>query len=109
MSRWMAAVAALSVCVAAPLCAQTFPNKPIRMLVAYAPGGGTDILARTIAQAMSEDLGQPVVVENKPGAGSQLATDIVAKAAPDGYTILMGTIAHSINPGLYKSLPYESI
>jgi tripartite-type tricarboxylate transporter receptor subunit TctC len=79
------------------------------MLVAYAPGGGTDILARTLAQAMSEDLGQPVVVENKPGAGSQLATDIVAKAAPDGYTILMATIAHSINPGLYKALPYDSI
>jgi tripartite-type tricarboxylate transporter receptor subunit TctC len=58
---------------------------------------------------MSEDLGQPVVVENKPGAGSQLATDIVAKAAPDGYTILMATIAHSINPGLYKALPYDSI
>jgi len=109
MNRLFAALAALALCFAAQVSAQTFPGKPIRMLVAYAPGGGTDILARTVAQAMSEDLGQPVVVENKPGAGSQLATDIVAKAAPDGYTILMATIAHSINPGLYKSLPYDSI
>jgi tripartite-type tricarboxylate transporter receptor subunit TctC len=96
-------------CCAATSLAQTFPTKPIRMLVAYAPGGGTDILARTVAQAMSEDLGQSVIVENRPGAGSQLATDLVAKATPDGYTILMSTIAHSINPGLYKSLPYDSV
>jgi tripartite-type tricarboxylate transporter receptor subunit TctC len=89
--------------------AQAFPTKPIRMLVAYAPGGGTDILARVIAQGMSDDLGQPVVVENKPGAGSQVATEIVAKAPPDGYTILMATIAHSINPGLYPKLPYDSL
>ena len=109
MNRLFATLAALVACLAAPISAQPFPNKPIRMLVAYAPGGGTDILARTVAQAMGEDLGQVVVVENKPGAGSQLATDIVAKAAPDGYTILMATIAHSINPGLYKSLPYDSI
>jgi len=109
MNRLFAALAALAACLAAPLSAQTFPNKPIRMLVAYAPGGGTDILARTLAQAMSEDLGQPVVVENKPGASGNIAADIVAKAAPDGYTILMATVAHSINPGLYKALPYDSI
>ncbi len=109
MKRSLLVLAALTAGFALPLGAQTFPTKPIRMLVAYAPGGGTDILARTVAQAMSEDLGQPVVVENKPGAGSQLATDIVAKAPPDGYTIIMATIAHSINPGLYKSLPYDSL
>lgn len=105
--RWCAAC--VTAAVAAGAAAQAFPSKPIRMLVAYAPGGGTDILARTIAQGMSEELGQPVVVENKPGAASQLATDIVAKAPPDGYTILMATIAHSINPGLYPKLPYDSL
>ena len=89
--------------------AQAFPTKPIRMLVAYAPGGGTDILARTIAQTMGDELGQLVIVENKPGAGSQLATDLVAKAPADGYTILLATIAHTINPGLYKKLPYDSL
>ena len=109
MKRILIALAALAAGFALPLYAQTFPTKPIRMLVAYAPGGGTDILARTVAQAMSEDLGQPVIVENKPGAGSQLATDLVAKAPPDGYTIIMATIAHSINPALYKSLPYDSL
>lgn len=102
-------VAGLAVATPGSPVAQTFPAKPIRMLVAYAPGGGTDILARLLAQAMGEDLGQPVIVENKPGAGSQVATEIVAKAPADGSTILMATIAHSINPGLYKSLPYDSI
>jgi tripartite-type tricarboxylate transporter receptor subunit TctC len=105
----LAALAALALACAAGAQGQAFPTKPIRMLVAYAPGGGTDILARTIAQSMGEDLGQSVVVENKPGAGSQLATDVVAKSPPDGYTVLMATIAHSINPGLYKSLPYDSL
>lgn len=89
--------------------AQAFPTKPIRMLVAYAPGGGTDILARTIAQTMGDELGQVVLVENKPGAGSQLATDLVAKAPADGYTIFLATIAHTINPSLYKVLPYDSL
>jgi len=102
-------VAALAAATPVASLAQSFPTKPIRMLVAYAPGGGTDILARTIAQAMGDNLGQSVIVENKPGAGSQLATDIVAKAPPDGYTIMMATIAHSINPGLYKTLPYDSL
>jgi tripartite-type tricarboxylate transporter receptor subunit TctC len=109
VNRLLTLLLAMTAGFTLPAAAQGYPLKPIRMLVAYAPGGGTDILARTIAQAMGEDLGQPVVVENKPGAGSQLATDIVAKAAPDGYTILMGTIAHSINPALYKSLPYDSL
>ncbi len=106
--RWCAA--GVMAALAAGAAAQAFPGKPIRMLVAYAPGGGTDILARTVAQGMSEDLGQPVVVENRPGGASQVATDLVAKAPPDGYTILMATIAHSINPGLYANkLPYDSL
>ena len=89
--------------------AQNFPTKPIRMLVAYAPGGGTDILARVLAQAMGDDLGQLVVVENRPGAGSQIATGLVAQSVPDGYTLLMATTAHSINPGFFKNSPYDSI
>jgi tripartite-type tricarboxylate transporter receptor subunit TctC len=90
--------------------AAEYPTKPIRMLVGFAPGGGTDTTARTIAQPMSEALGQQVVVDNRPGAAGNIATDIASKSPADGYTILMGTIAAlAINPSLYKSLPFDPI
>jgi tripartite-type tricarboxylate transporter receptor subunit TctC len=90
--------------------AAEYPTKPIRMLVGFAPGGGTDTTARTIAQPLSEALGQQVVVDNRPGAAGNIATDIAAKSPPDGYTILMGTIAAlAINPSLYKSLPFDPV
>ena len=90
--------------------AANYPDKPIRMLVGFAPGGGTDTTARTIAQPMSEALGQQVVVDNRPGAAGNIAADIASKSPPDGYTVLMGTIAAlAINPSLYKSLPFDPI
>ena len=90
--------------------AATYPDKPIRMLVGFAPGGGTDTTARTIAQPLSEALGQQVVVDNRPGAAGNIAADIASKSPPDGYTLLMGTIAAlAINPSLYKSLPFDPI
>ena len=88
--------------------AQTYPSKPIRMIVPFTPGGTTDILARTVGQKMTEDWGQPVVIENRPGAGGNIGSELVAKAPPDGYTLLMGTIStHAINPSLYKRLPFD--
>jgi len=90
--------------------AQTWPTKPIKWIVPFAPGGTTDILARTIGDKLSVALGQPVIVENKPGAGGGLGADFVAKAAPDGYTILGGTIStNAINASLYKDLPYDPV
>jgi tripartite-type tricarboxylate transporter receptor subunit TctC len=88
--------------------AQTFPSKPIRMVVPFTPGGTTDILARTVGQKMTEHWGQPVVIDNRPGAGGNIGSELVAKAPPDGYTLLMGTIStHAINASLYKKLPFD--
>ena len=90
--------------------AQAWPSKPIRYVVPFAAGGSTDIMGRTIAEKLSVALGQPVVVENKPGAGGGLGAAEVAKAAPDGYTIMGGTIStHAINASLYKDLPYDPV
>ena len=86
-----------------------YPAKPIRLLVGYAPGGATDIIARTIAAKLQEALGQPVIVENKPGATSNIATDMVVKAAPDGYTLLLGTIANATNMTAYKNPGYDTL
>ena len=89
--------------------AQTYPAKPIRFLAGYAPGGSTDTIARIVAQRLSETIGQPVVVENRVGASGTIATDLVAKSAPDGYTVLGGDIGGSaIAPGLYSKLPYDA-
>ena len=88
--------------------ADDYPNRPIRMIVGFAPGGGTDLTARPVAQKLSELLRQQVIVENRPGAAGNIATEQVARAAPDGYTILMGTIAAlAINPSLYGNLKYD--
>ena len=88
--------------------ADPYPVKPIRMIVGFPPGGGTDLTARPVAQKMSELLGQQVIVENRPGAAGNIATEQVARAAPDGYTLLMGTIAAlAINPSLYGNLRFD--
>jgi len=88
--------------------AQTFPQRPIRLVVPLAPGGTTDVVARLLAERAGSLLGQPIVVDNRPGAGGTIGSDIVAKAAPDGYTILMGTIGTlAVAPALYPSLPYD--
>lgn len=88
---------------------QDYPQRPIRMIVPFAAGGGTDVLARIVANGLSERLKQQVVVENRGGAGSVSGTDAVAKAAPDGYTILYNSVAYAINPGVYKKLPYAPL
>ncbi len=97
-------------CFAASAFAADYPNKPIRLVVPYAPGGGADSVARIVAKRVSEQMGQPIVIDNKGGAGSILGTDIVAKAEPDGYTLLLGQSGPiSINPAIYKSLPYDPV
>ena len=89
---------------------QTFPSKPIRMLVGFAPGGGTDTAARTIGVKLSERLGQTVVIDNRPGAAGNIATELTIGAVPDGHTLLLGSIASfSINPSLYKKLPFDPL
>jgi tripartite-type tricarboxylate transporter receptor subunit TctC len=96
--------------VAATAAAEWKPTKPIRMLVGFAPGGGTDTTARAMGHKMSELLGQQIIIDNRPGAAGNIATEITANATPDGYTILMGTIAAlSINPALYKKLPFDPL
>lgn len=83
-----------------------FPEKPVRIIVPFAPGGGTDLVARTMGIVMAQDLGQPVIIENKPGGGTIIGTDAAAKSAPDGYTIVMATLAHVVNPSIHPKLPY---
>jgi tripartite-type tricarboxylate transporter receptor subunit TctC len=90
--------------------AADYPAKPIKLVVPYAPGGGADGVARIVGKAVSESLGQPIVIENKGGAGAILGTDMVAKAEPDGYTLLLGQSGPiSINPAVYKNLPYDPV
>jgi tripartite-type tricarboxylate transporter receptor subunit TctC len=89
--------------------AQTYPSKPIRFIMPYPPGGSSDILARPIANEMTRSLGQSVLIDYKPGAGSTIGADVVAKSPPDGYTIIMLLTAHAINASLMKNLPYDTV
>jgi len=89
---------------------ESYPSKPIRMIVSFAAGGPTDIVARTVGAKIAEFLGQPVLVENKTGAGGNIGADVVAKSPADGYTLLMATVStHAINPGLYRNMPYDPV
>ena len=100
--------AALAATAALPATAQTYPAKPVRFIVPFAPGGGTDLLARAIGVRLTDALGQPVVVDNRAGAGGVIGADLAAKAAPDGYTIVLGSPGPlTINPNLRPSIPYR--
>lgn len=98
----------LSFCVPVPVHSQGFPSKPVRLVCPYAPGGATDIISRAIAIELARNLGQPVTVENRPGAGANLGAEQVARSTPDGYTLLMGGGSlHGITPALYTKLSYD--
>ncbi len=86
----------------------TYPSQPIRLIVSFAAGGPTDIFARLVASKLEKELGQPIIVENKPGGGSNIGSEFVAKAKPDGYTLLVGTVANATNMGIYKNLGYDT-
>ncbi|MFA1683039.1 tripartite tricarboxylate transporter substrate binding protein [Achromobacter dolens] len=102
------ALAALSLVAAAASAAQDWPTKPITLVVPYPPGGPTDIVARVVAQGLGDELKQTIIVDNRSGAGGNIGADMVAKAAPDGYTLLLATTAHAINMSLFKNLNYDT-
>jgi tripartite-type tricarboxylate transporter receptor subunit TctC len=106
MRRIAIALAALAL-VAGLAHAQDYPVKPIRMIVPYPPGGGTDVVARIVNEKLSAELGQPIVIDNKGGAGGSVGTEIASKSPPDGYTILLTLSSHTINPKLYPKLGYD--
>jgi len=95
--------------IASAAVAQGYPSKPVRIVVPFAPGGAVDVVARAVGQRLSEQMGQPVVVENRPGGNANIGADLVAKAAPDGYTVLMGANGLATNMALYKSLPFDTL
>src|SRR6185295_3911394 len=108
--RWLAhafVVGLIAALAGSPAWSQPYPNRPIRLIVPFAPGGATDIIARTVAQKLSDRVGQPVVVENKPGAGTTVGNAEVAKARSDGYTLLFAPTPFVISQVVYPTLPYD--
>jgi tripartite-type tricarboxylate transporter receptor subunit TctC len=103
----LACAAFVALIAAASATAQTYPSKPIRWIVGYTPGGTADMLARAVGQKLAESWGQQVIVENRPGGGTNIGTEVAAKAAPDGYTLFMPTVANAINPTLYPKLNFD--
>ena len=106
--RWLGAFA-LCALAAAPAAAQSWPTRPVKVIVPYATGGPADVYARFIAQRLGDQLGQPFVVENRPGAGAVIGTDAVAKSAADGYTLLVMSNTHTVNETLLANKPYQQI
>lgn len=106
---WSALAPLLAVNIAAPAAAQqSYPVRSIRLVVPFAPGGGTDIIARALARGMETQLGQSVIIDNKPGASTIVGTESVARSAPDGYSLLVATLAHAVNPSLHPKLPFDT-
>lgn len=111
MKKFLSTVctAAVLTLIAGQAMAQTYPNRPVKIVVPFGPGGFTDVVARILGVKLGESLGQSVVIENKPGAGSTIGSDMVAKSAPDGHTLLIVSSTHVISPWIYKSIPYDPI
>ena len=107
--RALAAVAAVALVPSAPAVAQDWPNKPVRILIGFGAGGGTDVATRIVADGLSELLGQQFVVENRPGAGGTIAGGIVAKGAKDGYTALAISMGHAVSAVMVKQVPYDAV
>jgi tripartite-type tricarboxylate transporter receptor subunit TctC len=108
--RLVSTIAALACATAMAAHAQAWPNKPVKVIVAFTAGGTTDLMARTVGHRLSEKLGQPFVIENKPGAGGNLGTEQVVRAAPDGYTLIVNSVGPmAVNPTLYKNLTYNPL
>ena len=108
--RALSSVACACALLAAPLAsAQSYPVRPVRLIVPFPPGGNTDIIARIVAPKMSENLGQQIVIDNRGGAGSVIGTELAARAPADGYVLLMVSAAHTINPAMAKKLPYDAV
>jgi len=107
ISLTLAAVAAQPAVLHAADAAQPWPTRPVTIVVTYPPGGGADLMARLIAPGLGRELGQTVIVENRPGAGGQIGASYVAKAAPDGYTLMVDASSYAVNPSLYPRLPYD--
>jgi tripartite-type tricarboxylate transporter receptor subunit TctC len=105
-TTWVLVLAVLAM-AAGPAAAQPYPAKPIRLLVPYPPGGGTDVVARILSEPLSVELGQPIIIDNRGGAAGNLGTDLAAKAPADGYTLLLTLSSHTINPKLYPRLPFD--
>ncbi|MDB5821996.1 MAG: LacI family transcriptional regulator [Herminiimonas sp.] len=102
--------AAFLACAASPcFAADAWPTKPVTIVIPFAAGGTTDIIGREVGQKLSEELKQPVIIDNRPGAGGTLGASLVAHASPDGYTLFLSTVAHAMAPGIYKKLPYDFI
>jgi len=101
-------IIALALALAAPAQAQTWPDKPVHIVVAFTPGSATDVIARSVSNELSARLGEPVIIENRPGAGGTIAAAQVSKAAPDGYTLLVNSSGHTVNPWIYDKLPYDT-
>jgi tripartite-type tricarboxylate transporter receptor subunit TctC len=104
-----ALAALIGIACAAGVCAQAYPVKPVRLIVPFAPGGGTDVIARLLAARMSESIGRQMLVDNRGGANGIIGTEIVARAPADGYTLLFVSSPHSVNPSMYPKLPYDTL
>src|SRR5499427_4807886 len=102
-------IAAAAMCAAQSLAAQTWPAKPVRLVVPFTPGSATDIMARTVSEKLSAQLGQPFLIENRPGAGGTIGVGLVAKADPDGYTVLVHSSSYTVTPSTYPNAPYDTL
>src|SRR5712692_7988564 len=110
MSRFCKGIAAIALCAAhVGAQAQAWPAKPVRIVVPFTPGSGTDIIARTVTERLSPQLGQPIVIENRPGAGGTIGAAVVAKSEPDGYTLFVHSSSYTVTPSTYQDLPYDTL